>query len=760
MLMLFKKIICVLVLFCFFAYGKVGDWYNFGRTSPINDAVLINNDLWLATDGGLRKIPKSLELGDYYGPLNGLSSANIQVLLKDDLNVLYAIDKSGIINECFNKNNSCKIINSSFKAKNFQLVDNASQYYQGYLIIAFKSRLTFFNIAEKRSILSMSKIGDSNLELTPLTDINVKNDTVYASVGTKLYKRKVDFDNIDDDFTLPNPGSWDLVDDYNFQINNLYFKNDTIVVDSLEGFYKEVDGKVWSSLIGNNNKVIVDNQELNDSSLYTETNISDEVILSSNVFYMAEGKEFNWLVSNSAIIIQREDSLEFKSPLHLWPASNAHNLVLSKTNTLFAWSLNSTVFFNGDYFVMTPIKMGTGSMDPLRALNDVYKGLTIDNDDNLVISTWGAGILWRENGGIDNFNPPMDQYGYGNSCIEDFVEKGYTISVGAASADFIDGVFVNYFPDKQGNNKYGLAYINSIGDVYCARNIGTGNYPRNILVTKYNEEIYLYVSSSDEMDDALYSWVDMFKVNDIDGSGDYDYDLVSTISTGEFGTVHDMEQDSSGRIWVMSRENVGYLEQDYLNGLGRDTVIALEGQAKPKVGGYNAIELAGYDKLWLATAVDGVFRFDLQDKVDDISFTSYTVKDGLLSDVVYDIATNDQNGIIWFGHDIGISAYESLDRLTNGFQEEGSEDVIVFPNPFRPGVHLYLTMDNVSPDATIRILNSSGNVIVDFKGDVLDGGMLKWNGKNKSGSYVSAGVYHYTITEVDKPKQGKIIILR
>ncbi len=55
--------------------------------------------------------------------------------------------------------------------------------------------------------------------------------------------------------------------------------------------------------------------------------------------------------------------------------------------------------------------------------------------------------------------------------------------------------------------------------------------------------------------------------------------------------------------------------------------------------------------IWFGTTNQGVYRYDGK------SFTNFTTKDGLRSNVIFSVA-EDKNGDIWFGTDAGVSRYD------------------------------------------------------------------------------------------------------
>ncbi len=85
--------------------------------------------------------------------------------------------------------------------------------------------------------------------------------------------------------------------------------------------------------------------------------------------------------------------------------------------------------------------------------------------------------------------------------------------------------------------------------------------------------------------------------------------------------------------------------------------------------------------------------------------------------------------------------------------------LIVYPNPFSPGKgHTQIIFDRLTPDATIRIFNLSGEEV--FREDVSWQMSWSWNVKNKQGEAVVRGVYVYLVTNsMGEKKLGKIAVI-
>lgn len=86
------------------------------------------------------------------------------------------------------------------------------------------------------------------------------------------------------------------------------------------------------------------------------------------------------------------------------------------------------------------------------------------------------------------------------------------------------------------------------------------------------------------------------------------------------------------------------------------------------------------------------------------------------------------------------------------------EDVLVYPNPFRPAEGT-IKFSNLTKHTTIRIYNPAGE-LVRIEEDI-NTGIWEWDGENDSEEPVAPGGYIYIITNDEGEKRtGKIILIR
>ncbi|MBT3250339.1 MAG: hypothetical protein HN729_05590 [Candidatus Marinimicrobia bacterium] len=143
---------------------------------------------------------------------------------------------------------------------------------------------------------------------------------------------------------------------------------------------------------------------------------------------------------------------------------------------------------------------------------------------------------------------------------------------------------------------------------------------------------------------------------------------------------------------------------------------------------------------------------------DDQGFTSSNSP--LLSDIVYDAAIDNDQGIIYFATDKGIS---SMKIYYDDSINKSSENLGVSPNPFISGTGNNLVIDRCPVGSKVLVMTLSGAVVakLDAQYEGLKSTQAIWDGKNRNGSYASSGIYLITaIGEEGKTKSAKVAVIR
>lgn len=165
------------------------------------------------------------------------------------------------------------------------------------------------------------------------------------------------------------------------------------------------------------------------------------------------------------------------------------------------------------------------------------------------------------------------------------------------------------------------------------------------------------------------------------------------------------------------------------------------------------IVVDGANNKWIGTANSGVFQFSSDGQE---TLQQFTIDNSPLpSNTINDIDINPITGEVFFATPQGIVAYK-------GISTEGGENlknVIVYPNPVRPGFAGTVKITGLLDKANIKITDISGNLVHEV---ISEGGTIEWD-TTAFGKYkVASGVYMIFISAEDgiETTVKKVMIVR
>ena len=96
---------------------------------------------------------------------------------------------------------------------------------------------------------------------------------------------------------------------------------------------------------------------------------------------------------------------------------------------------------------------------------------------------------------------------------------------------------------------------------------------------------------------------------------------------------------------------------------------------------------------------------------------------------------------------------------TEPFEQLDESNVYAYPNPVRPDYSGEISIVGLTYDCNVKIVDTAGSLI--YEGTSV-GGSFKWDGRNKKGDRVAAGVY-YVLAYDQEGNEGvatKILFIR
>lgn len=715
----------------------------FALPFPIHDAVLFDGSLYLATSQGVRQV-SSDGTSVFFTSEDGLETSHF-VSVKANENALYAVSRQGTIARKKKGENKFHVINRSFQEKGIFAIPTLAAITENVMVIAFEKKLSFFDLDSEEFIMSISRIGTSDLEGTPIQALTIHGDSLLVAIEKNLYSRKMEWNNLKKDKLLADPASWKHrqldTTPYALAIDNsgkLHFKEQkgTYIWGKDLLFSASED---TSALVVNGKKVKPKSFYKNDTSLV-------------NWILPHEGKYF-FVGQNFVAYGLTNESKNFSewSSYQLGPV---YELTTLPSGGIVASGNNSMLSFIGPKDKTFSLPMPSNPLGWSNAFdgpNHLMKTLSVLPNNKMYYGIWGLGGTIFE-----NFHSPNVQAFFQASmetCMENFLEN-YWVSASAVAAPDGSGFLISYW----GKEAYGLAFMNLYGDILCAPSVGSSSFSGPMLARKAEDSSDWEVFVSSGTTAALNGTgsIDKFIIEPPSRSG-FSLKVLEkkSISTPEKGFVLDMAFDAENRLWGVTYSNIGFLEDN-------DTLRVPHRISQFAASSFSSIAIDPQGNPWVSSNGQGVFRLQkIRNSVDTLSAKRFRVRDGLLSENVFDIALDSITGTIWFAQDLGITSLKRNDlRQASSFMtDSASSEVKVYPNPFRPELHQKIIFDYISESSRVNIFNAGGKLVRSFSGESLQGGRLEWDARDDSGNLVAPGLYHYFIKKGKKQKKGKLLIV-
>ena len=223
-----------------------------------------------------------------------------------------------------------------------------------------------------------------------------------------------------------------------------------------------------------------------------------------------------------------------------------------------------------------------------------------------------------------------------------------------------------------------------------------------------------------------------------------------------------VEEDLDGEIWVGTLQGpaVFYQPQALFTAEGFDAqqiLIEQDGNFQFLLETETVWDIAldGGNRKWLATVNNGAFLLSPDGRSEVAHFT--VDNSPLLSNEVYDIAIDQESGLVYFATPRGLTSHRG--EATNFNLELDEGGLRIFPNPWRPEYEPVVTIDGLAFDSEVHIVNAGGERVRRVQSA---GGRAVWDTMNDLGQPVPEGVYFMLIGEAagKTGASGKMVILR
>lgn len=240
----------------------------------------------------------------------------------------------------------------------------------------------------------------------------------------------------------------------------------------------------------------------------------------------------------------------------------------------------------------------------------------------------------------------------------------------------------------------------------------------------------------------------------------YTWNTLSSTAILPNENVWSVTVDDQDFVWVLTSGGVqGYFYTFSLSGIELNPIYPLDFYSYLPFFLGDHIRSDSHNTKWISTRHSGVKAIleSTQFWPDVDGFTADN--SGLLSNIVYDMNIDEENGIAWFATEMGISKF----NMPVMKKAEVTPELLFSPNPFKIPKQQQLIIEGCTPGGTVIIQSSSGRYVKTLHANYLNQASTQvvWDGRDTNGNLVHTGIYLVSSRNSgEESKVGKFAVIR
>ena len=407
---------------------------------------------------------------------------------------------------------------------------------------------------------------------------------------------------------------------------------------------------------------------------------------------------------------------------HVWMATGGHD-----PNWAKLYSRDGVCHFDGNWW--SNLNRTTSTAINEGNYTDFVCCATDPMDTTVTyVGTWGDGVLKFKNDEL------VEHYDHSNSPLDYWIANPSLINISGMAFDSHGNLWV---ANTGANNL--LAALDRDGH-WHSYNLGGTNSGIDLSVMVIDKNDYKWILRRAGNDDKIIVFNDNGTLDN--PSDDQVKSLRCVAGHGGISgsAVHCMAVDRKGYVWVGTDSGPCYFSNterifnssDYDANTVRVPRNDGTGQFDFLFNEINVLSIAidGNNNKWFGLE-SGVFEMSPDCTTELLHFN--TENSPLFDNSVKTMTIND-DGEVFFGTDQGLISYRGV--ATPGGST--NTDVMVYPNPVRPGYEGYVGIKGLVEDALVRITTVDGAFVTEL---IAEGGQAVWDCTNVNGQKVLPGIY-------------------
>ena len=299
-------------------------------------------------------------------------------------------------------------------------------------------------------------------------------------------------------------------------------------------------------------------------------------------------------------------------------------------------------------------------------------------------------------------------------------------------------------------------------------NDNSSYYPTEVAFDKYNrawmgfnyQDTWNNCCSTDFSKGGLkvFSYLNAIygtSINDSSNVNWFTIDNSNILPNGENSSIWSLDIgqiDNEEVLWLLTPQGAqGYI----INGLELLPIYPLVYYSNISFQKGDKIRLDSQNNAWITTRQNGVKIIQNNATLWPDGNGFLTSNSPLLSNTIYDIAFNNQDGQVYILTENGISIL----GVPFSDENEDLDELYISPQPFIIPNDEYIYIKKLISGSNVKILTINGYVVKEFNLNYNEN-IIKWDGRDELGNLLSSGIYYITSYKSGNSISKKIAIIR
>ena len=711
----------------------ISDWKLETSYYQTHNAVYDNeNNIWVATEGGVLKYNVETEEVVKLNSLSGLSSNFANAIVYDKYRDIILVGYNDGNIDIIKKDYS--VINISDLKKFFSSLNAINDFHvlSDRVLIAGQFGLT--ELFPDPEGTSLDQIFRDTYSKAEFNDISFYDNKVWGATNKGVLY--IDVEN-----PISDPSFWISINSENSNLRENNLGGIEFYKGELYCYYDSTDGQATRSVIykykndsfqlfkSTNNKIMnisIQNEKLYVTTLFIFIDLINNRSLAShyedgglkNVLISPNIQDNFYFFSNNGGVIKYEDEVKTKLKVNSFYnnsiksikiGNNDNELWILSNGLLNKYDGNQWQIYDNSFNKNIPI---TNNLMKIFVSNtgDIFvgdrnKGLIVISEDNndTTINTYNKDnspftsvLLDLENVAITDFVEDNQGYVW---CVNWGVQSPGPIMVAYKNKNFYPFQNTESFNSNK-NREYRTIALDQYGTLWLGSG-GSDNYQRGLYYLNPNGTVE---DTSDDIFGVIENDLPNMKINDI-------------------------EYDQNDWLWLGTSKGVGFIVNPYV-ALNDNPNFIIENVAQMSDLNVNDIYIDPINNKWFATET-GLWVYDAEGLNVILNFD----KDNspLTTNIINSLELDKNTGKMYLGTESGLFIIQ-----TDIISPKENYDLIVYPQPFSPKKDEFLVIDGLAVDSDIKISTLDGSLI---KSIITTSGRAIWNGYDEQDNIVPDGVY-------------------